>query len=202
MGLMYRFPRLYNFLMLSPILDIHYQTQLNLIARVVGKNKKVFDLACGTGLLSNFLDKSCVYSGIDLNKNFINFAGSNGLNVEFGNIFDEKFYPKNVDFIVISHVLHHIHPDEEKLLKIAKKHAKKVIVIEGVIQNKISYIWNKLAGKFKFIFDIFGDNDGVNIQTNIQKGLLENSEARLKKLFELFNGKIQKIPGGLLVIIN
>ncbi|MDP6600012.1 MAG: hypothetical protein QF798_01085, partial [Candidatus Woesearchaeota archaeon] len=49
------------------------------IRDIIGKEKNVFEPACGFGRLQRYLYDSCSYSGIDLNEIFINFGKKRGL---------------------------------------------------------------------------------------------------------------------------
>lgn len=179
--------------------NIHYDDQMKIIAKIIGKNKTVFDVACGTGQLAKYLNPSNKYSGVDLNKKFVNHAGPG---IKEANIFDEKVYPKKADFIVISHTLHHIHPKEKELIILAKKHAKTVLVIEGIINTHSSQIWNNFANRFDKLFNFFGDADGINKESNIKHGLETNTEKKLSKIFKSLKGDVQPITGGILGIFK
>lgn len=197
---MYRFPLLYNLSMFLSFPCLYYSNQMKIVAKIVGKNKKVFDVACGTGLIAGFLDKSCKYRGIDLNERFVKSAIKSGLNIKTANIFDETAYPKSADFIIISHTLHHIHPKEKSLISMAKRHAKAVLVIEGINSTRSSLLWNNFIGKFTKLFELFGDSDGINDNEFIKTALAINTQTRLKKLFSSLGGESRIIPGGIMSI--
>ena len=136
------------------------ENKFSRIAEIIGKNKKVFELGCGTGFLHDYLDKGCSYIGCDLNKNFIDDCRRRGLKVFQKNVFDFDDYPKS-DVIVISDVLHHIAPRDKELIREAKKRTKQIIVTEPT--ERLKYGNSKIWFYAYKIFDKFlGDNDGIN----------------------------------------
>lgn len=127
------------------------------ISREIGKNKVVLEPGCGPGLLAGFLDKSCIYTGFDIDPMFVKYAKRKGLNVYQGDATQKKSYQK-ADAIVLSDFFHHIgRKDEKKVLKLCSRFAKKVIICEQpapeILKNMTWYVWmfNKLdqdkAGK-------------------------------------------------------
>lgn len=158
--------------------DKRYQ----LMADLVGKNKKVLDVGSGTGILSKFLDQSCKYTGIEQNTKFVNFAKKRNLNIIYGNIFDINF-PKS-DVVVISDILHHVIPNHEKLIEKSLKSAPVLVICEP---NHQEGFFN-FIGKSKLFFKIFGDNDGINTFEDMNKW--DYSKVAFKKLFEKF-GRVE-----------
>jgi SAM-dependent methyltransferase len=135
----------------------NFSKRYKLIASLVGKNKKVLDLGCGSGVLAKYLDPSCEYVGIEANSRFANYCRKKGLNVVSGNLFEVEF--PEVDVAVISDVLHHILPNHKELLSKAQKSAKALVICEpkheeGKVAN---ILWFN-----RFFFNLFGDNDGIN----------------------------------------
>jgi SAM-dependent methyltransferase len=163
-SIFYTHPQLYN-LLLSFVHKSDLDKRYRIVSRLIGRNKRVFEPGCGTCLITNYLDKSCIYSGWDLNPSFVSYDQKKGLNVKVKNILDFKSYPKS-DVILIVDVLHHIVPLHEKLIDAAIDKAKLVIVIEPF--NKIS-LFEKLLPKqvFTFFYQIFSDSDGINSPSKI-----------------------------------
>ncbi|MFX0141935.1 MAG: methyltransferase domain-containing protein [Candidatus Hodarchaeota archaeon] len=190
-SIMYKFPKAYN-LFLKIIHGNNLSERYKIISKIIGKNKRVLDLGCGTCLLFNYLDKSCSYQGWDLNKNFIN-KNKNNLNVKLKNVFDYKDYPEN-DVIVISDLLHHVVPRHDELVKKAKKKTKKLIIIEPTVginiigtKNKFLKIVNKLIDK------ILSDDDGINSFEDRSKWFEKKED--VYKFFMKFNPKLIKEIG-------
>lgn len=199
-SLVYRFPRLYDFWMRKTP-EFHSREQLQEASKVIGKNKTVLDLACGTSLVTSFLDPTVKYHGFDLNRKFVSYDQRRGLDVKLANIFDEKNYPAHVDFVLISHALHHVHPREKELIALAQKHAGTVLIVEGTIDSKVTMKWVRLTGKSNFIFRTLGDADGINTWQEIVEGTLGNDQMTLENLTSEFGGKSRLIPGGMLLTI-
>ena len=130
------------------------------LSREIGRNKVVFELGCGIGILAKYLDKSCEYMGWDLNATFIKYLRKMGLNAELKDIFNFKEYPEN-DITVIIDVLHHVAPKERILIQNALKTTKKLIVVEPSSPYKFGRVQH--ISRFYYFYDLFlGDNDGIN----------------------------------------
>ena len=76
----YQFPKIYN-LFLRAVDKGLTEQKYQYLAKIIGKNKTVFELGCGTALLADYLHPTCNYSGWDLNENFVNYCRSKGLKV-------------------------------------------------------------------------------------------------------------------------
>jgi len=149
----YRHPNLYK-IMLKLIHRRSLYERYKYISNVIGKNKDVFELGCGTAFLQPFLHRSCNYTGWDLNKRFVDHCQKRGINALKKDIFNFNEYPEN-DVTVVCDVLHHIFPKDRILIENAMKNTKKLIVIEPYHNKpKIpNFILKKL---------IFLDDDGIN----------------------------------------
>ncbi len=154
--------------MLNFIHGSNLKKRYEIVSKLVGKNKKVFEPACGTSITADYLDTTCDYEGWDLNKGFIKYCRRKGRDVKLKDIFDFKDYPES-DIIVIIDVLHHVLPRHDLLLENARKYCKKLIIVEPFIDrenNKMDFLKhskNKFVFNFFKIFNLFfGDNDGIN----------------------------------------
>lgn len=160
-----------------------YCKKYNFISNLVGKNNSVLDLGCGTGILSDFLDYTCKYTGWDLNENFVKYGIKKDRNLKCKNIFDFKDYPK-VDIIILDLVLHHVYSKSSLLIyKSIKKAKKMVIIVEDSMkafetENFLYKIFSKIRKKIKIIDIIFGGHDGIN-------------KIELNELYEYFYTKKQ-----------
>jgi SAM-dependent methyltransferase len=115
------------------------------IARQIGKNKTVLEPGCGPGWLAKYLDSNCKYIGFDIDQTFVNHAKKKGLKVYLGDATKAKSY-KKADAIVMCDFFHHIgRKDEKKVLKLCKKHAKKIIICEQpaseLFKRMTWYVW-------------------------------------------------------------
>lgn len=152
-----------------------WNKRYQLIAKLVGKNKKVLDVGSGTGILSKFLDPSCKYTGIEQNSKI---AKKRNLNIIYGNIFDINF-PKS-DVVVISDVLHHVIPNHEKLIEKSLKSAPVLVICEPTHDDGFF----NFIGKSKLFFKLFGDDDGINKFDDMQKW--DYSKEDLENLFDKY----------------
>lgn len=153
-------PRVYNIRMLI-LHGRNLRKKYEYISKQIGKNKVVLEPGCGSGLLANYLDKTCKYIGFDIDPRFVKYCKKRGLNAYEGNALTEKSY-KKADVIVLCDVVHHIgRKDEQKMFKLCKKSAKKIIICEQPvveIYKRIpfyAWIYNLIeqdkAGKVNFV---------------------------------------------------
>jgi len=193
------------------------------ISKIIGQDKIVLDLPCGTGYLTRFLHPTTDYEGWDLNHRFLKKLLADfrrgriklkKIKLKQQNIFDFENYPKK-DTIVFCDILHHIFPKHIELVENAKKYARKIIICEPIAirpsnikaRNKffrfIIYFARTLPeGLIKIIDFLFGDNDGINSYNN-RDGWRDHNEDSLKDLYEsigIFSNKIYRICDDLLGI--
>ena len=123
-SIFYRYPLLYDWGIRFLYLD-----GLRIVKDLIGKNKSVFEPACGFGRMKRYLYPGCEYSGIDLNKDFIEYGQKKNRDILLGNVLEETQYRK-ADTILLCDILHHLKKHQiRELLHIAVKYAKEKIVI-------------------------------------------------------------------------
>ncbi len=153
----YTNPQIYSF----GIKFLYPFNELKSLKKLVGKNKTVFEPACGFGRLKKHIHKSCTYNGIDLNEVFINFGQNKNRNIELGDMFDQKNYFSS-DIILLSDIIHHLSIEQgKKLISIAAEFTKeKIIILEpsftGIASGKNWF--SKQIGKILSVIDF----DGIN----------------------------------------
>jgi len=177
----YRHPILYK-LMLRAIHRRSLYSRYRFVSKAIGRNKRVFELGCGTAFLHGFLHRGCRYTGWDLNKRFVEHCRGRGIDAMEKDIFDFKDYPEN-DVTVVCDVLHHVFPKDIKLIDNAMKKTKKMVIIEpyhskpripeavlnrlefldedGVNNDKTRYMWN--LGRFRELLEHF--RTGFSVST-------------------------------------
>lgn len=194
----YLSPRIYK--IWQRVVDREMDEQYKEIARVVGKNKRVFEPGCGPALLFSYLPDGCSYVGWDLNKKFVEYARRKGINVYQRDIFDFKKYPQS-DVIVVCDLLHHIFPRDKLFIEEARKRTKKLIVVEPYKTSRFSF----LPYPILYFYDrIIGDDDGINCFYHRKEWKFEKA-GYLKEYFQkLGASKTYKIRGieKVLVIFN
>jgi SAM-dependent methyltransferase len=169
---------------------ILYFDGLKILKKIVGVKKKVFEAGCGYGRLQKYIDPSCSYSGIDLNKKFIAFGRKRNRDIHVGNVLDVNQY-RDSDVILLADILHHLTlKDARKLLAIAVRFAReKILIIEPtfVIIGSHNNFFSRIIGKImKWL-----DADGIN---KIEKWLSRDEyDALFKSLKESNNIKEMRI---------
>lgn len=157
-SLMYRSPIIYE-LFLRIIHGSDLKKRYTEIARIAN-GKRVFEAGCGTGILGRYLD---MYSGMDINRKFVEYASKKGIKCRVGDIFNDEWDEAEVGVIV--DFLHHITPREKELIERMRREFEMVIVIEPVKAFNIP-----MPRVMRKIWDsIFGDADGVNPFENREK---------------------------------
>ncbi|MDQ1350247.1 MAG: hypothetical protein QG657_548 [Acidobacteriota bacterium] len=167
-----------------------YLDGLKILKKIVGVKKNVFEAGCGYGRLQKYIDPSCSYSGIDLNKKFIAFGRKRNRDIHVGNVLDVSRY-RDSDVILLADILHHLTlNDARKLLAIAVRFAReKILIIEPtfVIIGSYNNFFSRIIGKImKWL-----DADGIN---EIEKWLTRDEyDALFKSLKESNNIKEMRI---------
>lgn len=175
---LYRFPFLFS---LSGLLRFGKKSLSKEIKNLIGKNKKVFDAACGYGRAKDILDPSCEYRGIDLNEIFIRMGREKfGRNIWLQDAVWGPDYPES-DVIIIMDLLHHVSRKETKIIITkALKASPLVIIVEPSFLGlaKEQSVFGRIVN---WIFTTL-DQDGINSQK------IWYSETEYKKEFETFFG--------------
>jgi len=153
----YSYPMLYDF-----GIRFLYFDALKILKDIIGKNKSVFEPACGYGRIKNYLYPDCTYSGIDLNETFINYGKKKNRDIDLGNALDESKF-KEADTILLCDILHHLKiKDIYTLVAIAAKFAKeKVVIVEPVfvdIGARNNFL-SRFIGNIMKVIDSDGFND-------------------------------------------
>ncbi len=151
------------------------------IGRIIGKNKSVFDVACGFGSIQKSLHPSCSYRGIDLNDTFIRYGRERyDRDIQIQDGVDGLDYPRS-DVVIITDLLHHLSTEKTKMvLTKSLRAAPMVIIVEpsylGLAKQK------NIVGRIINWFFTAIDQDGINL------GKTWRSEAEYRKEFENFFG--------------
>lgn len=191
----YMHPTIYNLYLLA-LHGKSLEKRYRFISGEIGGGQRVFEPGCGTGILADYLYKSCDYVGWDMNPTFVTYLKRKGYNVEMHDILDFENYPEN-DVCVIVDVLHHIVPKEQILIKNALKTTKKLIVVEPY--EAFSF---PLPYRIRKYYDSFlGDNDGINPYDNRVNWAYSPEE--LKKYFTSLGAhKIAEIGKDIMAVFH
>ena len=108
-------------------------------------------------LYLNFLiQKGIRYTGVDINKSFVNYARRNNVNVEILNVLYDEI--PEADIILMHASLYQFIPDEKRIIdKIIEAAKEKVIIAEPVINRSHS------GNKFSQILSAFLSNPGTKL---------------------------------------
>ncbi len=191
-SLVYRNGMIYNFLT-QRLYD--QKGKYSVIAKFIGNGRDnenngmhVLDMPCGTGFLARYLHPSMIYEGWDLNHIFLRKIRTDWekgrirvkkVILRQKNIFalnhDGNRFRERKDVIVLCDILHHVIPYHLKLVELAKKNAKRVIICEPITVKRHEIQAHDMVGKlFVFLFKFLPlplfklldfmiiDNDGIN----------------------------------------
>jgi hypothetical protein len=125
---------------------LHYSTLKKLIRKLIGENKKVLEIGCGTGDLLYYLKPKHGY-GVDISSQMIRIAGTKyqkSKNLKFSTTWPkEKF-----DFIFMSDVVEHLEEREEVFRRIAG-----LMKPGGLFVNTMM---NPVWIPVEFVYNLFG----------------------------------------------
>jgi 2-polyprenyl-3-methyl-5-hydroxy-6-metoxy-1,4-benzoquinol methylase len=158
----------------------------------IGFNKKILEVGCGTGQVSNYLaigTNSEVY-GIDLAVNSlklaVNFSKKNNINNTFfcnADLFDDIFKEKSFDLIYCSGVLHHTKNPKEGFVRIVSLLKDNGYVVLG-LYNRYGRLWTKLK---KVIFRL----KAFRSHSHLFDSKLKELRSETKKFDSWFNDQFQ-----------
>lgn len=155
-SIFYKYPLLYDI-----GIQFLYLGGLKILKDIVGRGKSVFEPACGYGRMKKYLYPDCTYSGVDLNKAFIEYGKKRNRDISVGNALDEKRYQKS-DTILLCDIIHHLNGQKNELVSMAVKFAReKVVIIEPLFVDVAtkSNALSRAIGKFMAVMDADGFNE-------------------------------------------
>jgi hypothetical protein len=127
-SILYKNPRIY----LAGLKLFHrrqFDERYRYISEQIGEGKSVLEPACGPAILPGYLHPSNSYHGFDINGQFVLYAQGKGWDVTLGNALDSNAYIKS-DVVVFCDSLHHMGPDNEKLvMEKSLKSAKQNLIV-------------------------------------------------------------------------
>jgi SAM-dependent methyltransferase len=178
-SIFYKYPILYDW-----GIRFLYFDGLKILKNIIGRNKSVFEPACGYGRMKKYMYPDCSYSGVDLNETFIEYGRKKNRNVSLGNALDRECY-READTVLVCDILHHLKvKDMYKLMELAVEFAReKVVIIEPIFVN--------IAAKNNFISRAIGkfmariDSDGFN---DIERWLSKEEYVELFESFKNMDG--------------
>jgi len=114
----------------------HYASRYRAIADLIPNGSSVLDLCCGPALLYHrFLRaKSVQYTGLDINRAFINQLIRRGGNGQAWDLRSEKPLPR-ADYVIMQASLYHFLPDASPVVNRMLEAARKRVIIAEPIRN-------------------------------------------------------------------
>jgi 2-polyprenyl-3-methyl-5-hydroxy-6-metoxy-1,4-benzoquinol methylase len=174
-----------------------YRGEKYLISKFIKNNDSVLDIGCGQGGLFKILNKkykNISYTGIDFNKNMIEFAKSNYSEAKFYYSIKNdymKFFKKKFDVVIVFGILH-LNSNWRKILINASKVARRAIIFDHRIELE-----KNIKKNFYLDLDFINKNKKFRIDYFLlKKNSLENflelnmKKFNLKKLY--YNGYASK----------
>jgi SAM-dependent methyltransferase len=182
---MYYFPGVYERL----IKLLHSPERYSHIRGLVGK-RSVLELGCGTGFLQENLEPGCRYSGMDLNRRFVDYGRKRGRNLRLGDI--REYEPREEDgwdVLVLIDVLHHL-PDNRDVLEKLVRSGKEVIMCEPF------HTLPPLLTSMLFVVDSDGINDIRKVDWHDRESLLLFAESMGSVKTVLLNDSVIAVFNG------
>ncbi len=131
-----------------------YEDRFRRIAAALPEQAWVLDVGCGTCHLAEFLPPAMRYTGIDLNRRFVADARARGLDARCADVLDVDGYPGEPGAVVVSDMLHHIVPRQERFLTDLGRGLRDDLVVCETLTSGSNAL-QRLAG-------LLLDNDGFN----------------------------------------
>lgn len=197
-SLWYMHPRLYDLGMLLINGSFYLKIYKEIAARIP-EHSTVLDIGAGSCTLRRYL-KNCSYEAWDTNPHFVNAVQKKGINAK--NIDALNAEIPVFDYIVLSGVLHHIHPFEKKLMeKALAASTKAVIVVEPFADHQKEtrklYRFLRNIRRKTFLERWVGEYDGRNHPDSI----IIHPEQELIAFFDSFGKNTKTYSGDELITV-
>ena len=149
----YRSARRYDRL-LSLLHGAGYEDRFRRIGERLRPDAWVLDVGCGTCRLAELLPPTMRYTGLDLNRHFVDDARERGLDARCSDVLDVAGYPEGPDVVVVSDMLHHVVPRQREFVAaLGRLESHDLVICETLTTG--SNALQRLAG-------LLIDNDGIN----------------------------------------
>jgi SAM-dependent methyltransferase len=134
-SLIYKSTRIYELAMLL-LYGRHYPARYRAIAELISPGSSVLDLCCGPALLyERYLRKKSVqYTGLDINKKFIDRLNKQGGCGKVWDLRSEEPLPL-ADYVIMQASLYHFLPDASPIVNRMLRAAHKRVIIAEPIRN-------------------------------------------------------------------
>jgi len=126
--------------------SIHQQRRGMFISRHIGKGKRILDLGCRDGTLSQYYLKGNDVTGVDIDEVLLSKAKKRGLKTKHVDLYDSWPFKTEFDAVVAGEVLEHLYHPEKIIAKVTK-----VLKPEGlfVVSVPNAYI---ISARIRFLF--------------------------------------------------
>jgi len=151
-----------------------------MFSRWIGKNKKVLDIGCRSGLLTKYFSQGNDLVGVDIDKNALEIfekeIGGKIFNIDLNN--EWPFEREIFDSIVASEVLEHLYKPELTIINI-KNSLKSDGIFIGSVPNAFSFI-NRIR-----LFLAKPEKTALADPTHVHQFSYKELEKLLKKYFKV-----------------
>ncbi len=199
-SLWYMHPRLYDLGMLLINGSFYLKIYKEIAARIP-ENTIVVDIGAGPCTLQQYI-KNCIYEAWDTNLHFVNAAQKKGINAKNIDAITAEI-PKNIyECIVLSGILHHIHPHESKLVEKCLRAAKRAVIIVEPFADpkketrKVYRLLRNIRRK-TFLERWIGEYDGRNHPDNI----IIHTEKELLAFLDIFGKNTKTYIGDEIIAV-
>ncbi len=199
-SLWYMHPRLYDAGMLL-INGSFYLKIYKEIAANIPEKSSVLDIGAGPCTLKRYL-KNCNYEAWDTNLHFVTAVQKKGIHAKNVDAVTAEIPKNTYDYIVLSGVLHHIHPHEKALVEKCIHSAKKAVIVVEPFANpqketRRIYRFLRNVRRKTFLERWIGEYDGRNHPDNI----IIHPEEDLIAFLDAFGKNTKKYIGDEIITV-
>jgi len=107
-----------------------FKNLFNFISQHIKHDSKILDVGCATGGFLNFLGKKGFKNlyGIDLIKDYVDYAQKYSYNIKVGNVYSIPFNDNSFDIVILDQVIEHLVDLKRAIIEI-----KRVLVNGGIV---------------------------------------------------------------------
>lgn len=155
--------------------DLHYSTLKKLLKSLIPKDKRVFEVGCGTGDLLNHLQPKYGY-GMDISAEMVSISKSKFL-ISNNLTFSTKWPKGKFDYIFMSDVIEHLERPEETFARVSQLMGPETVFINTMMNR----VWIPVEAVYNFFGWKMPEGPHKRITNNEFKILIEKVGMKIIK---------------------